>query len=316
LLNPRSFAISRAGLAERAAEIAGAFGSHVVLGAEPAAFAAATDRVVEMQQQLLIILGGDGTVQAVVDRLASLPAQAARPQLPQLLVLGGGRSNLTAADLGGRGAVLTKLETVLRRWRDGPALTSQVRHSLRIEQSPAPPRHGFFVAAGLVDLVIRACHEDRARQAGALGQGDAGTAWSVLNVAVRAGVQPGTLPLDPLRVAIPDGAAMDKPARLLIVTTLQGRLGSINPFAPEGEGALRFTAIAARGPGMWARLPWLLSGRFTRSMDPARGYFSGRCDALRVLGLTRYTLDGEEFDADPTRPVLIRKGPPFSFLTL
>ena len=51
-------------------------------------------------------------------------------------------------------------------------------------------------------------------------------------------------------------------------------------------------------------------------MDAARGYLSGRCDALRILGLSSYTLDGEEFEADPARPVTIASGPRLAFLTL
>jgi hypothetical protein len=57
-------------------------------------------------------------------------------------------------------------------------------------------------------------------------------------------------------------------------------------------------------------------GRFTRGMDAGHGYLSGRCDALRVQRLSSYTLDGEEFAADPARPVMIRGGPPLTFVTL
>jgi outer membrane receptor protein involved in Fe transport len=35
------------------------------------------------------------------------------------------------------------------------------RCPLRIEQSPAPPRHGFFMAAAVIDSAIRQCHQDR-----------------------------------------------------------------------------------------------------------------------------------------------------------
>lgn len=311
LVNPRSFGAARACLSERAAALARACGVELIEAADPSGFAAATDRVVATGQPLLL-LGGDGTVQAVVDRLAALPSDVPRPQL---MVFGGGRSNMIAADLGGRGAVLSKLEAALHRWRHGPALGVQLRCPLRIEQPSIPARHGFVLCAGLLDLIIRACHADRERGGSGLRHGEAGTAWSILKLVLRSRF--GRAPsLDALEVAVADGTAMAAAAHVLLATTLQGHATRLHPFARRGTGAIRFTALAARGPGLWLRLPWLATGRFTASMDPAHGYLSGGTDRLRVLGLSRYTLDGEEFDADPARPFVIGEGRPLAFLTL
>ncbi|MPZ44806.1 MAG: hypothetical protein GEV05_15670 [Betaproteobacteria bacterium] len=300
-------------MAERAAQLAGAQGIEVIRATDSAEIAAAMDLLLDRRQQKIFILSGDGTVQAVVDRLVSLPADV--PQ-PQLLVLGGGRSNVTAGDLGGRGDVLSKLETALQRWRDGAALGVEVRHVLRIEQPPAPARHGFFLAAGLVDYAIRTCHSDREKGSGTLRAGSAATLWSLLKLVLPAMLGQYKPPLDDLRIEVPGRKVLAKPARLLIVTTLQKRQGLFNPYAEEGLGALRFTAVGARGMGFWARLPLIVTGRFTRDMDVRHGYLSGRCDALRVLRLSSYTLDGEEFDIDPARPVTIRAGSRLTFLTL
>ena len=51
-------------------------------------------------------------------------------------------------------------------------------------------------------------------------------------------------------------------------------------------------------------------------MDAANGYLSGRSDRLCINRLSSYTLDGEEYAADPARPVLIRRGPQLSFVSL
>ena len=50
----------------------------------------------------------------------ALLADAVQAVRGKLFVLGGGRSNVTAAALGGNGDVLSKLDGALRRWRDGP----------------------------------------------------------------------------------------------------------------------------------------------------------------------------------------------------
>jgi diacylglycerol kinase family enzyme len=313
LVNPRSFGAARGALVGRATQLARSHGLHVVHAAHPAEIDAAVEELLATGRPALFLLAGDGTVQRVADRLATLPPHIAQPHL---FVLGGGRTNLTAADLGGCGSVLAKLETALRRWREGPELDRTYRHLVRIEQQPNPARHGFFVGAGFVDHAIRVCHGERAKGSGVFGQGDTATAFSLLKLALSTLMGVRRLSLDELHVEAAGHEALPRPARLLIATTLTKRLGLFDPYAERGQGSLRFTALAASGPGMWARLPRVITGRFSPTMEAARGYLSGRCDVLRVRGLSSYTLDGEEFEADPARPVTIASGPRLAFLTL
>jgi len=274
LLNPRSFGAARSGLAERAAQLAYSHGVEVIRAADSAEIGAATDRLLARRQQLVILLAGDGTVRAVVDRLAQVAAGVPRPQL---LVLGGGRTNLIPGDLGGRGSVLAKLDAALRRWREGTGLAKEERYVLEIAQPAAPVRRGFFLAAGLVDYAIRACHRDRTVGSGKLRQGAAGTAWSLLKRAPPAMLGRLDPLLDELHVEVAGHGALADAAHLLIATTLQRRHGALDPYAARGRGGVRFTAVAARGPAFWARLPLVATGRFTRTMDARHGYLSGRC---------------------------------------
>jgi hypothetical protein len=313
MINPNSFSAARSALASRAADVARARGAEVVQVFGASDFDAALKSVIEKEQQALFVLAGDGTVQAVVDRLASLPADVPRPQL---LVLGGGRSNVIAADLRGRGAVLRKLEMALDRYRHGGAFKAETRHALTIEQPPAPTRHGFLLAAGLVDAAIRACHQLRSSGSAKLRMGGAGTLWALAGLALPAMAGIRQPPIDALHIDVSGHDALSEPARWLVLTTLPNPWGMLDPYARRGEGALRFTAIAAQGFPFWARLPRIALGRFTPAMNAGRGYMSGCTDAVRVLGLSSYTLDGEEFASDPARPVIIRTGPSFSFLTL
>ncbi|MCC7082015.1 MAG: hypothetical protein IT530_15175 [Burkholderiales bacterium] len=308
-----SHSAARDRLAQHAARLAGAHGIEVIHAADASGIAATLDLILRRDQQTVFLLAGDGTVQAFVDRLALLPAGVVQPRL---LLLGGGRTNLTAGDLGGRGDVLPKLERALERWRDGVPFGVTARQVLRIEQPKAPARHGFFLAAGLVDRAIRACHRHRNDGSGRLRQSDLGTACSLAALALPAMLGMREPPLDDLRVEVPGREMLAKPARWFIASTLQKRQGVLDPYARHGHGGVRFTAVAARGPSFWARLPWLITGRFTPAMDAERGYLSGRCDALGASGLSSYTLDGESFDVDPALPVTIRAGPRVHFLSL
>lgn len=312
IVNARSFRASRGSLAARAARLAREYGADVMPCAEPSEIEAALDRLQARRQQRIFVLAGDGTVHAIVDYLSRLAGAPER--LPQLLVLGGGRTNLIAGDLGGRGAVLPKLESALKRWRNGEPFEVQERCTLMIEQAPAAPRHGFFVAAGMIDAIIRECHRGReaARPGGLLG-GHLSTPLNLARLALLAfGGRPP--PFADLTVQADGSEALPGPARLLIATTLQRRQGLLDPYADRGEGPLRVTVVSAGARGLWHRLPRLIAGLFSERMNARRGYLSGRHERVQVLGLVRYTLDGEEFDCDPARPVVIRTGMRVSFL--
>ena len=311
IVNPRSFAASRSSMAARAAALARSYGIEVIEAQEPVALAAALDGLAVRGRQRIFLLAGDGTVHAAAEHLAR---RSGAERLPEILLLGGGRTNLIPGDLGARGSALKRLEAALARWRAGEAFEVEERFTLKVEQGPAAPRHGFFIAAGVVDSIIRACHRTHSSGPGLLREGHLGTAWTLLRLAVRGMGRGRSFPLHALEVDVPGAGVLPGPARLLIATTLQRRQGLLDPYADRGEGGVRVTAVAARGRSFWGLLPRMAAGLFAHQMSAERGYLSGRCHGLSVLGLSSYTLDGEEFEADPARPVMIGEGRRLRFL--
>ncbi|MDB5998322.1 MAG: diacylglycerol kinase, catalytic region [Rhizobacter sp.] len=313
IVNPLSYSAAR-GLASKAAGVARAHGAEVVVVNSLATLNAAVESILLRRQRQVIVLAGDGTVQAIVDQLAS---QAAGSWMPDLLVLPGGRSNLTSIDLVPGGRALATLELALKRASEQRWDEAVVeRATLRNEQSPAAPRHGFFVAAALVDSVIRWCHQQRADEGGAVHAGALSTVWCLLKLSALALVGRTGLSCPPLRIDTDACGRMSEPTRVLLATTLLHRTGLFNPYAPRGKGALRLTAVALRAPRFWRSLPRLLTQKFSKSMDLDNGYLSGACERIQITGLHGYSLDGEEFDADPLRPVTITLGPRMRFLSL
>ncbi len=312
VLNPRSFEVATSRLAARAVALATAHGAEVLEAQDPQQIASGLDRVLAQGPRRLFVLAGDGTVQAIVDHLARRPAGTT---LPELLILGGGRTNLTAADLNGGQSALRKLESaLLMAGADPGASRLQYRHTLVIEQPPAPPRHGFFVAAAMVDSLIRHCHEHRDAGPGSLRKARYSTAWRMLHEAVPAMLGRPPYEFPQLEVEIPGCGRLRGPARLLLATTLVHDRWYFHPYAARGDGALRVTAVSAQARGFWRRLPRLLTGRFSPAMTPDQGYLSGRCGSFVVTGLDGYTLDGQSFATDPGRPVAVRIGPRMTFL--
>lgn len=310
IVNPLSFRASR-GLAEQAQAVAKAQGAEVVVVDGPASLTAAVDAILARRQRHVMVLAGDGTVRAVIDQLACLPAGA---WAPDLLVLPGGRTNLTAADLTPGIDALALLKRGLaaiaeRRW-DAAVVE---RATLCIEQAPAPARRGLWVGAALIDGVIRRTHAHRVGGDGALRTGHLSTLSSLLRLVVlalrgRSGLLCPTLQID----AGPLGRFEGK-VNLLLATTLQHRQGLFDPYATRADGGMRLTAVSRHASRFYRSLPRLLTGRFSRTMDAAHGYLSGGCARVEIKGLGGYSLDGEAYDTDPARPVVIRRGPSLRF---
>jgi diacylglycerol kinase family enzyme len=308
IVNPRSFSASR-GLATQATALARSHGAEVVSVDGPDATRAAITKILARRQRQVMLLAGDGTVCAVVDQLSNLPAGA---WTPDLLVLPGGRTNLTAADLvpGGR-ALPTLKRALLRADEQRWDAAVEERCALRIEQSPAPPRHGFFFSAALIDSVIRQCHQHRADLK---RHGDLSTFGYLLRLGARSLI--GRSGMSCPRLDVDAGALRTQsgPIRLLLATTLLHRTGLFDPYAARGQGDVRLTSVSGHAPRFWRSLPRLLTGRYTPDMNTDNGYLSGRCERVQIGGLVSYMLDGEAFDADPTRPVTISAGPRLRFI--
>lgn len=310
IVNPLSFRASR-GLAEQAQAVAKAQGAEVVVVDGPASLTAAVQTILARRQRHVMVLAGDGTVRAVIDQLASLPTGA---WVPDLLVLPGGRTNLTAADLVPGADALTSLKRGLaavaaKRW-DAAVVE---RATLCIEQAPAPSRYGLWVGAALIDDVIRRTHAHRTGGDGALRTGHLSTAFSLLRLVFLALRGRSGLSCPPLHVDAGAIGRLEGKVNLLLATTLQHRQGLFDPYATRADGGMRLTAVSRHATGFYRLLPRLLTGRFSRSMDVAHGFLSGGSARAEITGLCGYSLDGEAYDTDPARPVVIRRGPSLRF---
>jgi len=314
VLNPRSFRV-RSALLDRAMALQTRPGVILKEAADPGTISSVLDEMLPQRPRLLAIMGGDGTVQAAINHLAGLHAAASgypAPDLPPLLLLAGGRTNLTARDLSRPSRLARGLELALTTPLQH--LTVTERPCLRVYQAGHLDQYGFFLAGALADQIIRDCHRHQQSGPGLLRAGILGSPWRLLQLALLASI--GRLPLtSPLaRVDAGDLGQLEGPLRVLAATTLRHERGLLDPYARRGSGPLRATAVLASASGFWRRLPRLLTGHFAPQLIPDCGYLSGGCGQLSVTGLTGVTLDGQEFDIEPTLPLVLSPGPSFRFL--
>ncbi len=199
--------------------------------------------------ELLVVVGGDGTLSHLLTRFHALDAW---DRIPPLLVLPAGDMNTTARALVGVGDPAVLAERVLRSWGRG------VR---RLRQVPALMLHGTVERVGMtVSLgAVARTHED---YAGALKQGPLGAAEVLLRFGLQRLPSGRFRPLGPgfrvdgEQVAIPRVTAG-------VISPLPGFFGLVRPFPKVRTVSADGAYVALSGLGALATqasLPAIIRG--------------------------------------------------------
>lgn len=264
---------------------------------DPDEVRAALAEMAEIAPDVLVINGGDGTVQAV---LTHLLGDQPLPWRPELALLRGGTTNMTAADLGLSGRADRAFRRLLEWARSGARMNRVERAVLAVQANPQTPRRcGMFFGAGAIIKGIEYFH--RAVNRRGLG-GELGPGVSMLRVLlamVRKDarfVAPVSMRFDLEPVAKGEGPA-EGDYLVVLASTLERLFLGLHPYWGEHEGAVHFTSLRAEPVRPWSTMPRLLFGRPGPGATPANGYFSGRVDSVSLEMDGEFTLDGEIYSA-------------------
>lgn len=212
----------------------------------------ALDRFEQEGIELLVVNGGDGTVQRVLTEL--LGARGTAPWLPRIAPIRGGRTNMTASDLGARRNPIRGLAEVLDAARAGRLdERAVVRPVLRVEFEPDGGVHfGTFCGVGMlyqaVQLTTR--HLPRNRSQGLFG---AGAVLATLVARAASGRNGGILAAEKIQLSMDGGPPEHKELRLVMATTAERLFLGIQPFWGRENGPVRLTTIAADAQGQIGR---------------------------------------------------------------
>ena len=257
----------------------------------------------------LVVAGGDGTLQAVVSWLAR---HLEPSNFPDLIVLSAGRTNYVAADVGTRKHFLDTLEQILTHEAD--ALHPVQRPTLRLQHPSFGQQIGFFVAAGWIDYIIRDIHQWRGMRSSWWRNHHGATAVGLIRLGFRSLTGRSNYQPDHLEIDAGELGQLNGSNKLLLMTTLELNHSMANPYASQGTGALRVTAIRDKAKGFRRNFTSILRGRFGPRMNIKNGYLSGNCNSILINNINQVTLDGQEFDLDPEQPLRVDVGPIFRFL--
>jgi len=250
--------------------------------------------------ELLVVNGGDGTLQRVLTEL--LGREGGGSWLPRVALLRGGRTNLSAIDLGSQRDAARGLTDLLAAARAGRLAEREVaRPVLRADLGGEDGvQCGIFFGAGMlyraVQLTPRYFPEGRAQ-----GLFGAGAVTATLLGRAAFGSLGGVLQADKLQVALDGGPPQTRELRVVMATTAQKLFLGLRPFWGREPGAVRLTLLAADA----RRLPlaaWgILRGRPPAWATPELGYESHNCERAAFRLDCGVTLDGELFSPDPGR---------------
>lgn len=244
---------------------------------------------------VLAVDGGDGTLHQV---LCEIMRGKAFGEIPALAPLRGGRTNMSAIDLGAQRSRDRAVSELFSACREGRLDERRVdRQVLRIKPGRgADPLYGFFVGTGLVRRAIEWIHTvfPTGRARGVFGGGV--TTASVLLRAVF-GQRGGILRGDVHRLAI-DGEPIEATEyMLLMATTLQRLFLRLDPFWGREQAPVRFTGIAWQCRSLPTAIARVLAGR----SEPLRwedGYLSRNAGRLDIGFDCGFTIDGELFEPE------------------
>ena len=270
--------------------------------------------IARVKPKLLVINGGDGTVQAALTELYN-GGHFGDEAAPPVAVLPSGKTNLIAMDLGIQGDPVAGLERLLELAQSdlNPHLVERELIALRCGARESKPVIGMFLGgAGLADIMLY-CRNRIYPLGLPNGISHALTAFAVVLRQVF-GFKASFLPPDPqpLKISMSREGAITGRFALMAVTTLEKLLLS-GEFGGHGRGALKFVAVEQRAGSLLNVFFASIAGRLGRRK--LAGVHIQEADEISIEGeSSQVILDGETFSAEVGKPILLSPAAPLSFV--
>jgi len=253
---------------------------------------------------VLVVNGGDGTLQRVLSELLARDDGSA--WLPAIAPIRGGRTNMSAIDLGSDRNPARGLGQLIAAARAGRLADLEVpRPVLRVDLGPDDGvQYGVFFGAGMlyraVQLTPRYFPEGRAQ-----GLFGAGTVTATLLGRAAVGRIGGVLQADKMQVSVDGEPAESRELRVVMATSAERLFLGLNPFWGREPRPVRFTALAADARDLRRAAVGILRGRPPVWATLENGYWSRNCDRVAFQLDCGVTLDGELYEARDGRSIEI-----------
>lgn len=272
--------------------------------------------IARVRPKVLVINGGDGTVQVTLTELYNGGHFGDAP--PPVAVLPSGKTNLIALDLGARGDPIEMLERLIEVVRTDLSNFTVAREMIALRRPGAEDRPiiGMFLGGAALAETMIYCRE-KIYPLG-LPNGVAHVLAAIAGmVKLISRAKASFLPPDtnPLSLSLSDQVSpISGRFSLLMVTTLERVLLSMD-LGGRRQGVLKLLAVDERPASVLAAFAASVSGKLGRSK--VRGVHFEEADEITIEGESSHViLDGETFRAEPGRPIHLAPAQPLSFVKL
>jgi hypothetical protein len=270
--------------------------------------------IARVRPKILIINGGDGTVQAALTEIHNGGHFGDDP--PPVAVLPNGKTNLIALDLGAQGDPIIALERLVMLAQSdlSPHIVARELIALRCDPTSRPVIGMFLGGAGLADTMLY-CRNKIYPLGLPNGVSHALTALALL-VRMFLRLQSSFLPPKPmpLEVSVRRDGRISGRFALLAVTTLERMLLS-SEVKGSGTGRLKLLAVEERPFSLLKAFAASLAGKLGASS--LHGVHFEESDEISIEGdNSNLILDGEMFNARIGHPIVLKPAQPLSFVRL
>lgn len=266
------------------------------------------------QVDYVVIIGGDGTIQATMGALFHH-----RPfrSMPHLAVLPAGTANLIAGDVGLGEFEPSSLKRLLTDGQTSPSnISLESRPILRIRfPEEREPLHGMFFGAGAIYHGTQLGLQTK-QSIGRLGEWGAGLILVKFLLALATGSRKG---LNPIKVRVATGGkpSLEDEYLVLLVTTLDRLFLGMKPFWGNNLGPLRYTSLRVPYRYLWRVLPAVLRGKSHQLATLPYGYRSDNLSEICLSFESGFVLDGEVYTSSkPEEPLILDSPGALSFVRL
>jgi hypothetical protein len=243
---------------------------------------------------LLVVNGGDGTLQFA---LTEILAGGDFERVPMIAPLRGGRTNMTALDVGSHRNPVVGLRGLLEDARAGRLAERTVeRPVLRFETYKSRQlQYGMVFGAGMIHRAIELTHRlfPPGRSQGVFGAGIV-TAGLILRASMKD--RNGVLKPDKIQILLDGEGVPQGEFYLVIASSLQRLFLRMNPFWDNRPGGVRFTSVATNAYRVRSAFPGILRGRPKPFVTPDHGYTSANAGHAELHLDCGFTVDGEFFE--------------------
>jgi hypothetical protein len=241
--------------------------------------------------ELLVVNGGDGTLQYTLTQMLTTDDF---PSIPMVAPLRGGRTNMSALDIGAHRNPVKGLRGLLEDVKAGRLEDRLVdRPLLRVETLRDRGIHyGFFFGAGMIHRAIDLTHNlfPQGRSQGSFGAGLV-TAGLILRAIARR--RDGVLLPDKAQIKLDGELIEGGEFTLIIASSLERLFLKINPFWGSEKAPVRFTAMTSGSKYTALAAPGMLCGKPPAFAKPENGYMSRNVEDVELRIDAGFTVDGE-----------------------